>query len=496
VSQTTSEVIALEALQLKLSDGITIAVPASLASITTNVLLELETWFEKEIDFVRRYLRPGMTVIDIGANLGVYSLSMARTVGPVGQVFAYEPGSEARELLGRSRDLNGLRNLHIAALALSDTDRDGYLTFGESSEANALGDPASGTRGETVSITTLDAEDRTRGWAAPDFVKLDAEGGEEQIIVGAHDFFSRYSPLVMFEIVAGQPNTRLRSLFRSMGYRLFRSLADISILVPVDHEELDSYELNLFAAKSDRAAAMSRDGLLVDGVESWSADESQLRDGIGRLRQAVFAPAFPIILSDLVSVDVDYRKSLAAFAICNSDASAQTRCSALAYAFHSITELCERAPSAARLSTLARVAWHWGRRSHCVKATSTLFHKIEQAPPQLTEPFWPACPRFDKIAPAEHGKMWFMVSAAEQWERAAKRAGCFDTTATVLKWLWGRPFVSADIDRRIVLMVLRAGGTPMIPRRLMIESPDNLNADIWRSGLLSRLTKPGAIADR
>ncbi len=486
----------MEVLQLKLSDGITIAVPASLASFTTNVLLEQESWFEKEIDFVRRYLRPGMTVIDIGANLGVYSLSMARTVGPVGQVFAYEPGSEARELLGRSRDLNGLRNLHIAALALSDTDRDGYLTFGQSSELNALGDPASGARGETVSITTLDAEDRARGWAPPDFVKIDAEGGEEQIIIGAHDFFSKYSPLVMFEIVAaGQPNTRLRSLFRGMGYRLYRSLADIPILVPVDHEELDSYEINLFAAKSDRAGAMFRDGLLVDDVESWSPDESQVREGIGHLRHAAFASSFPVIFSDLARVDTDYRKSLAAFAICNSDASAQTRCSALAYACHSMIELCERAPSAARLSTLARVAWHWGRRSHCVRATNTLFGMIEQAPLQLMEPFWPACPRFDKIAPAEDGKMWFMVSAMEQMERAEIFSGIFGTTVTVLKWLWERPFVSADIDRRTVLTVFRAGGKWTIPKRLTIESPDNLNADIWRSGLVPGLRKPGAIAD-
>ena len=280
-----------------------------------------------------------------------------------------------------------------------------------------------------------------------------------------------------------------------MGYRLFRSLADIPILAPVDHEELDGWELNLFAAKSDRAAAMSRDGFLVDDVKSWSPDESQLRDGMRRLRQAAFASAFPVIFSDLVSVDTEYQKCLAAFAICNSDASAQMRCSALAYAFHSITELCERAPSAARLSTLARVAWHWGRRSNCVKATSTLFHMTEKSPLQLTEPFWPACPRFDHIAPEEHGKMWFMVSAAEQWERAAVFAGRFSANFTVLKWLWGRPFVGADIDRRIVLTELRAGLTPTIPKRLMIESPDNLNAHIWRSGLVPGIIKLGALTD-
>jgi hypothetical protein len=98
--------MALSVLELKLSDGVTLPVPESLQSFTTYVLLEQERWFEKEMDFLRCWLRPGMTVIDIGANLGVYSVPMARLVGQTGHVFAYEPGSETRALLERSRGLN------------------------------------------------------------------------------------------------------------------------------------------------------------------------------------------------------------------------------------------------------------------------------------------------------------------------------------------------------------------------------------------------------
>lgn len=469
----------MEALQLKLSDGARIIVPASLASITTNVLLERETWFEKEYDFVRHYLRPGMTVIDIGANLGVYSVPMARAVGPVGQVFAYEPGSDARELLGLSRDVNSLHNLHIAAPALSDSARAGYLTFGPWSEFNALGHPASGVRGESVEITTLDTEDRVRGWAPPDFVKIDTEGEEERVVIGGDDFFSKYSPLVLFEIGHGESATRLQSLLCAKGYRLFRSLLDIPVLIPVDHQELDA-ELNLFAAKADRSAALSRDGLLVEDLKSWSLDERQLSEGMKRLHQAAFVSAFPVTFSDLIRVEPEYRKVLAAFGICNSDASPQTRCSALAYAFHSAAELCERAPNAARLSTLARIAWHWGCRNVCFGAAKALFRTFEQSTPELLEPFWPACPRFDEMRPGSYGKMWFMVSIAEQLERATNLASAFSKDATVLRWLWGRPFVSADIERATVLTAWRSGETLEIPKRLTTESLDNLNAEIWR----------------
>ena len=208
----------------------TLAVPASLQSITAYVLLEQERWFEKEMDFLRHWLRPGMTVIDIGANLGVYSLPMARLVGRTGHVFAYEPGSETRALLERSRELNAAVNLDILPFALSDREREGRLVFGGSSELNALGD--SGV-GETVRITSLDSEDAARGWPSPDFIKIDAEGEEERILAGGRNFFARHSPLIMFEIKAGDKvNEQLRALFPAIGYRLFRQLGGAPILVP------------------------------------------------------------------------------------------------------------------------------------------------------------------------------------------------------------------------------------------------------------------------
>ena len=72
----------MKSLHIRTSDRITHAVPPRLDSITTYVLLEQETWFEKELNFLRHWLKPGMTAIDIGANLGIYALPMARWVGP------------------------------------------------------------------------------------------------------------------------------------------------------------------------------------------------------------------------------------------------------------------------------------------------------------------------------------------------------------------------------------------------------------------------------
>jgi len=89
-------------LHLRLRDGQRIAVPRDLSSITTYVLLEQEEWFEKEISFLRCFLKPGMTVIDIGASLGAYSLPMARAVDRVDASFPMSPAVKRGRSLKRA----------------------------------------------------------------------------------------------------------------------------------------------------------------------------------------------------------------------------------------------------------------------------------------------------------------------------------------------------------------------------------------------------------
>src|SRR5262245_60127126 len=122
-------------LQLRTQEGTIIDVPATLKAITTYVLLEQERWFEKGLDFLLAFLKPEMTAIDIGANLGVYALPLAKRIR---RVFAYEPGREALVHLKTSRTLNGLDNLEIIAKAVSDTAREGRLIVSDSSEINRL----------------------------------------------------------------------------------------------------------------------------------------------------------------------------------------------------------------------------------------------------------------------------------------------------------------------------------------------------------------------
>jgi FkbM family methyltransferase len=456
----------MDMLELRLSDQVTLAVPGRLDSITTYVLLEQERWFEKELGFLSRWLKPGMTAIDIGANLGVYSLPLARLVGPQGRVFAYEPGSEARSLLTRSRVINAAANLQILGSALSDHEREGRLVFGPSSELNALGD---GGEGEAVHVTNLDRESAVHGWGSPDFVKIDAEGEEERILAGGREFFGENSPLIMFEIKAGsRVNENLRAALPAMGYGLYRALVGAPFLVAIDPRvPLDSYELNLFAAKPDRARALRDEDLLIEAIPHWKPD-----------RQTVHS-----VTGTTGGIDPDYAEAMTAFAVWRSDNQpAQLRFAALVYACRALSDLCNRAPSPARLSTFGRLTWEGGWRSECVSALRHLALHLERDVLETREPFWPASPRYDDIDPAADPALWFKAAVIEQLERAQKYSSFFGGPSQDLAWLCEQALAPAEMHRRRALVAARAGANPIIESRLKDEAPDHLNAGVWRSG--------------
>jgi FkbM family methyltransferase len=472
-------------MSLRMIDGTHIVVPSSLDAITTYVILEQETWFEKETAFVARWLRPGMTCIDIGANLGVYSLPIARLVGPEGQVFAYEPAAETCRLLAISKAKNGADNLHIIAAALSDGERLGHLVLATSSELNTL--DGSGP-GESVQITSLDAEEKTRNWGGIDFIKIDAEGEEERILAGAGSFFAKQSPLVMFEVRAvAKQNEDLPSAFVAMGFGLYRLLAGAPVLVPVGAQEpLDGYELNLFAAKPDRASALARAGLLVEALPEWAPDDDTRAKALEFFRAQPFAPIFAQLPGGAGAAEPAYRDALAGYAMWRStDLSLPQRCAALRFACDTLTPLCNKEASLARLSTLARITWEMGRRTISVKVLKILADVLKAGTGRIMEPFWPASPRFDSIVPGPNVVEWFVVAALEQFEQTAFYSSMFGSSGVDLDWLSRQPLVSVEIERRRILQRVHKGQKMEVPPRLLVPAPGHLNADSWFGGLVT-----------
>ncbi|WP_172783414.1 MULTISPECIES: FkbM family methyltransferase [Bradyrhizobium] len=469
-------------LTLRMVDGTQIVVTASLEAITTYVILEQETWFEKETAFLASWLKPGMSALDIGANLGVYSLPMARRLAPHGQVFAYEPASEPRRLLALGKAKNEASNLHIIAAALSDGEREGRLVLGASSELNSL--QGSGPT-ESIQITSLDAEQRSRHWGPIDFVKMDAEGEEERILAGAKGFFSERSPLVMFEIKAGdKQNDRLPAAFASMGFDIYRLIGGAPVLVPVKlGEPLDPYELNLFAAKRDRARALAQEGFLIETIPSWEPDDTVRDWALTQFEAQPFAHIFAALSGGAAAQDPVYRDALAAYATWRSEELAlPRRYAALKFACDTLGSLCQNQASLSRLSTLARIASDIGSRAIAVNALRYVADVLKGGKGRILEPFWPASPRFDHLEPGTNPVGWFVVAALERLEQMASFSSCFAPSLVDLDWLAGQPLVGAEIERRRILQRARAGQRVEVPPRLRVTAPDHVNDAIWRAG--------------
>jgi FkbM family methyltransferase len=469
---------------LTTADGIAISVPASLNCITTYVLLEQEQWFERETGFILRWMKKGMNAIDIGANVGVFSLPIARRVGPVGKVFAFEPGSENRHNLEAGRMANILRNLTISACALADSEKLAWLQIAASGELNSLGEGQSQAEGsEQVRVTTLDLQEQDNDWPSIDFVKIDAEGQEARIIAGGRNFFARQSPLVMYEVKHGATvSSDLRWTFEALGYRTYRLLGDASCLVPVgSDEELDSFELNLFAAKPDRAARLAVDGLLADDSEPVVLTDEERNGAIDCMLTLPYARSFEFSREDVL--ECDYGDALVLYAAYRFvSLTPGRRYAVLRAAFHQLRDYCAQSAVPSALASLARVALDLGYRSIAVEILDRM---LRVAGGRIGQPFFPACARYEHLLPDEREADWFAAASIEQLEISQAHSSMFSgNVESRLGLLCDSPFASAAIGRRMILKSVRSG-KPLVELRGYLRPQDSHgNAAFWsESGL-------------
>ncbi|MEM6783628.1 MAG: FkbM family methyltransferase [Bacteroidota bacterium] len=145
---------------------------------------------------LRRLLRPGDTVLDIGANVGLVSHYAAGLVGPRGRVHAFEPQPRLVALMGASVRANKLGNLSIHNLALGEQDDVLDLFIPDHNFGAASLVVEAGARGERVRVPVVNASvyfDKI-GVTETRLVKMDVEGYEPTVLCGAAEFLDRVGP--------------------------------------------------------------------------------------------------------------------------------------------------------------------------------------------------------------------------------------------------------------------------------------------------------------
>ena len=180
----------------------------------------------ESIAFMRRQALVGRTVLDVGANKGIYAYWMSRQVGPRGRAVAFEPQSDLRPHLEDLKRTFRLDNLEIVSQGLSNRrgmaglrrDKPGSLGATLEAELPAAGWQATAESIE-VEVTTLDDYCEANSLADVGLIKCDVEGHELAVFEGGRRLLEQQRPVLLFECHHHEAERgALFSFLRELGY--------------------------------------------------------------------------------------------------------------------------------------------------------------------------------------------------------------------------------------------------------------------------------------
>lgn len=167
-------------------------------TIVSRVIRRDGIWEPLETKLFAREIQPGDVVIDVGANIGYYTLLAARRVGPTGHVYAFEPEPEAFALLQRNVQLNGYDNVTPVPKALGRENGRLQLYLAKKNRGDhRVYDPTGRRPSIDVDVITLDAYLVEQSVERVDFLKVDTQGAECSILDGARHTIAKHPEMAV-----------------------------------------------------------------------------------------------------------------------------------------------------------------------------------------------------------------------------------------------------------------------------------------------------------
>lgn len=226
---------------------------------TLGSLIFYQGFEQNERTFLWRYLRPGDVFVDVGANIGLFTVIAAKRVGDGGRVYAFEPAALPRCRLEENTRLNQFNNVSIQSFALSD--QAGWLEMSIPTDGHdawsSLAAPIAGTgiQMDRIEAVTWDAFAERICLAKPRMMKIDVEGWENRVLDGASATLSAPdAPLLQVEFTdaaaqsAGSSCAALYQHLMNLGYTVCRYDKARNQLVPDALRASYPYD-NLYASK-------------------------------------------------------------------------------------------------------------------------------------------------------------------------------------------------------------------------------------------------------
>ncbi|MDW8287237.1 MAG: FkbM family methyltransferase [Flammeovirgaceae bacterium] len=180
-----------------------------------------------QINALQKLVKEGDVCLDIGANLGYFTVPLSRLVGSTGKVYAVEPVSLFRDILQKNVERFAFKNVEIVPYALGDEDEkkvslgtlkvDGLIHHGMTGILQSSA-PNTAVRHEATMMrpTTLFAH-----LPRMDFVKCDVEGYELHIIPHLLPIFERFFPTLEIEMASEESKTTIAKWMKSLGYDIY-----------------------------------------------------------------------------------------------------------------------------------------------------------------------------------------------------------------------------------------------------------------------------------
>lgn len=173
---------------------------------------------------LRQRVRPGDFCLDVGANVGFYTLKMAHWVGPTGRVAAFEPNPAMVARIEQNLWLNGYDHVDLVRKAVDRQAGRARFYLSDNPLYSSLNVVSGAQQVLDVDVITLDEYVASAGWPRVDAIKTDIEGRDCNAVLGTAAVLERYKPLVTLEYDYGTDpavSQEAFTLLDQLGYAVF-----------------------------------------------------------------------------------------------------------------------------------------------------------------------------------------------------------------------------------------------------------------------------------
>ena len=205
-------------------------------SYVDSMILKNNIWEKDSVNIVQKIVKPGQTVLDVGANFGYYSIMFSKLVGKSGKVISSEPTTFFGEKFKLHLNENKCLNVELLPFGFSDKETNLEIKIDNATASMHMPEYDEYLKTESIKLIPLDQFAVEKDLKQLDFIKIDIDGHEPKFLDGAKETISKFQPDILLEInplnyyLAGVTIWDFYDQIKGFGYNIYheKNLEEIS----------------------------------------------------------------------------------------------------------------------------------------------------------------------------------------------------------------------------------------------------------------------------